>query len=90
MQPFINAVSAVGCGQPNFFFDEEEYGIVRIHFTINRQIVSESQVRLNWLSMPLKPDFTEVIQKYSRLPFTNTKEALKMVKRATDKLENER
>jgi len=41
MQPFINAVSAVGCGQPNFFFKVEEHDILRIHFTIIRHIVSE-------------------------------------------------
>ena len=28
--------------------------------------------------MPFKPDFIEVLKRYARLPFTNTKEALKL------------
>ena len=28
--------------------------------------------------MPFKPDFIEILKRYSRLPFTNTQEALKL------------
>ena len=54
----------------------EDYGL-SIHFSIKR-VIDEENVRLNWCMMPLKPDFIQILKRYSRLPFTNTQEALKL------------
>ena len=76
IEPFIIAENSTAFSQPSFFFKEEDYGL-SIHFTIKRTIDSDN-VRLNWCRMPFKPDFIEILKRYSRLPFTNTQEALKL------------
>ena len=76
IEPFIIAENPTAFSQPSFFFKVENFGL-SLHFAIKRTI-NEQNIRLNWCRMPFKPDFLEILKRYSRLPFTNTQEALKL------------
>ena len=76
MEPFILAENTSAFAQQAFFFKNEDFGM-SIHFT-QKRLIDKEHVRYNWVRMPFKPDFIEVLKRYSRLPFTKTEEALEM------------
>ena len=77
-EPFIIAENTSAFAQQAFFFKKEDFGL-SIYFTIKRTI-DKDNIRLNLCRMPFKPDFLDILKRYTRLPFTNTEEALKIKK----------
>jgi len=43
-----------------------------------KRTIDTNNIRYNWVRMPFKPDFIDMMKRYARLPFTNTEEALEM------------
>ena len=76
MEPFIYCDYTSSFGQPAFFFKKEDFGM-SITFPSKRHI-DDTHVRYNWIRMPLKSDFMDILKRYERLPFTRTEEALAM------------
>ena len=74
MEPFIYCDYTSAFGQPAFFFKKEDFGM-SIHFSLKRYI-DNKHVRYNWVRMPLKSDFMDILKRYERLPLTKTEEAL--------------
>lgn len=66
MRPLFRCKATSIYGQQPFFFKQIEYGS-SFNFTLGRNIFNGNQ-RLQWVSMDLKPQFSETLEKIGRLP----------------------
>ena len=62
IEPFMIAKSTVEFGQQAFFFKKEEF-VLSMHFT-EKRVIDREYVRYNWVRMPFKQDFIQVLEEF--------------------------
>ena len=71
MEQLVKYEPTCTLGQQAFFFKNEEYGM-SLHFTTGSKKLENGNIRLNWVRMGFKKDFSDVLSLYGKLPHSDT------------------